>query len=88
MLFAKKGRDNADGAACVGDINRLVPMVCRRDLYGRMKLARRRATDQERHIKALALHFCGNEDHFVETWRDEPGKANDVGLELFPPCRE
>ena len=41
------------------------------------------ASDQQRNIKTLALHFGGEKGHLVERRRDEAGEADDVDLLLL-----
>ena len=80
LLLRHKRLHGADGAARVGDIDRLAAMIIRMDFDGRMHTARRRAADQQRQIEAFALHLRGDEAHFVERRRDEAGEADAVDL--------
>ena len=54
--------------------------VIGRDLDRRMDLGRGRAADQQRHLKALALHFGGDDGHFLQAGRDQPRQTDDVGV--------
>ncbi len=71
-LGAEQARNDADGAAGVGDVDGLALVVTRVDLDRRVDAAGGRAADQQRNIETLALHLCGHVDHFIERRRDQP----------------
>ena len=79
-LRRQQARDDADGAARIGDIDRLPAFVARMDLHRGMDAAGRRAADQERDVEAFALHLGCHMHHLVERGRDEAGEADDVDL--------
>ncbi len=79
---AQESGNHANRAACVGHIDRLVAPVIRTDLYRSMDLARSRATDKKRNIKALPFHLGRDKDHFVEAWRYQPGKPDHIGFQF------
>jgi hypothetical protein len=57
-------------------------VVSGRDFDRRVLGTGRRAADQQRDLETLAFHFAGDVDHFVERWRNQAGKADDVRLLL------
>ena len=42
-------------------------------------------TNQQRQGKALTFHLSGYIDHFIQRWRDQAGKTDDIGI-LFTGC--
>ena len=54
------------------------PLVRRRNLDRRMRLARGGPADQQRCLEAAPLHFLGIKNHFIQRRRDQPAQANDV----------
>ena len=75
--------DDADGAAGIEHVHRLALGIARVDLDGRVNLRRRRAADEERHVKILPLHLARDMHHLVERGGDEAGEADDVDLVLL-----
>ena len=55
------------------------------DLHCGMHLRGGRAADEQRYIKALALHFFRHMTHFFERGGDQPGNADNVSL-VFAYC--
>ena len=55
------------------------PLICRVDPERGVRLARRRAADQQRRLEAQPLHLPGDGHHFVERRRDQPRQADHVG---------
>ena len=62
---------NANRTAGVQDVDHrtVIGLV---DAQCGVDFGRRRATYEQRHCHARALHLLGNRDHFVERGRDEP----------------
>ena len=56
--------------------------VLRRDLHGRVLLARRGPANQKRRLDAAPLHLLGDKHHLVERRRDQTAQADDVSLVL------
>ncbi len=57
--------------------------VMLRDLHRRVRLARRRAADEQRELESFALHFLRDVDHLVERGRDESAQADDIDAEFL-----
>ncbi len=51
-----------------------------RDLHRSVRAARRRATDEQRQRKFLALHFLRDMHHLVERRRDQSAQPDNVGF--------
>ena len=82
-LRRHQARRHADGAAGVGDIDRLPAPVVRMDLHRRVHAAGGGAADQQRQVEALPLHLGGDVAHLVERRRDQAGEPDDVGVLLL-----
>ena len=65
-LRRQEAGDDADGAACVVDVDGLAALVTRVDLDRGVDPAGGRAADQKRDVEALALHLGGDVHHLVE----------------------
>ena len=75
LAFGEQLGDHANGAGRIGHVDhRLV--VVRGDLDGGVSPAGGGATDQERHLKALALHLGGHVAHLFEGRGDEARQAD------------
>ncbi len=59
-------RHHPDGTRGIEHVDDLVIGIAGLDLDRRVSLRRRRATDEQRDVEALTLHFARHEDHFVE----------------------
>ena len=77
-LGREQARDDADGAAGVGDVDGLAALVARVDLHRGVHAAGGGAADQQRDREAVALHLGGDVRHLVERRGDEAGEADDV----------
>ncbi|MPL88384.1 hypothetical protein SDC9_34404 [bioreactor metagenome] len=80
VLGAQQLADDAHGAACIGDIDRLAVGVARRDLHRRVHLRGGRAADQQRNVEALALEFGRHVHHLVERGGDETREPDRIDL--------
>ena len=57
-------------------------LILRCDLDGRVFVAGRGATDQQRNLHVQTFHFFGDVDHFVQRRRDQSGQTDDVHVVL------
>ncbi len=71
---------HADCTRGIGDIDHCIVAVLRVDLHRGVRLGGGGAADHQRQAEALALHFLGHMNHFVQRRGDQPGKADDVAL--------
>ena len=78
-ILAQETRRHRHSTARVEDVHDRLAVV-RRNLDGRMRLARGRATDEQRELEAQSLHLAGDVLHLVERGRDEAAQADEVGL--------
>src|SRR5690606_16551565 len=79
-LLGQQRGGNADGAGGIGDVDHGVVLVVRVNLHCRVRLGGGRATDHQRQVEVLALHFPGDVDHLVQGGGDQSGQADDVAL--------
>ena len=69
------------GARGIVDVHQW-PLVDRLNFDGRVCTRGGGSSDEQGNGEALALHFAGQKDHFVERWRDESAQANGVDAVL------
>ena len=72
-------RSDTDGAARVEDVDDGA-LIGRVDPERGVRLARRRAADQQRSLEAQPLHLAGDGHHLVQRRRNQAGQADHVGI--------
>ena len=73
--------DHADGTRGVLHVDRRAAVVLL-DFHRRMRFRGSGAADQQRNSKALTLHLLRHVDHLIQRRRNQPGEANQVGVNL------
>ena len=86
LLVQQRGRDRHRAAGVEHMHHRLSVML--RDFHRRMRLARRRAADEERDFETGALHLFRDVHHLIERRRDESAEADQVRVLLLRASKD
>ena len=82
LFFIQQAGNHAHSSRRVQNMD-YISRKMRRDFHRRVRLASRRAANQQRLRKPLTLHFLRDVDHFIERRRDESAQTHDVRADLL-----